>query len=102
MSESRVTHEEAELIRRCAYLSGGAGAEQKQEAAAVLDNNGRFWQPIEYAVASGRAKCRECDNKIGRDESCVAFGFDPYGGQDSWGRGVQRAYIHTSCDKETE
>ena len=90
---NRITEKEAAVVRGRALHNPGEQVSQ----LFFPDGTGRLFLPIGFVDhATGRAACRECGNPISKGESCIYFGFDPYGGRDSWGK-LARAYLHIQC-----
>ena len=59
---------------------------------------GRDYGDLTYAIASGRARCRACGEKINRGDRCLSFVHD-FAGSGSW-TGVQ-CYMHeNTCEKD--
>lgn len=87
-----IDHSTAEAIRRTV---------RKEAAREDLDRSTvGIFRPIEYDVATGRARCRECGERIPKGERCVAFQLDLYIKRTGkWGNLV-RAYVHVKCEQE--
>jgi hypothetical protein len=81
----RVTKDEADLIR--ATARDGLHAENVYPS--------RVFFPVATEPASGRARCRLCEQTIVKGETCCSFMFDAFG-KGSWSH-LQKAYIHLEC-----
>lgn len=77
---------------------------RRERARAELDEASvGIFGPVRYVEATGRARCRECGQRITRGERCVTFQLDLYLKRfGRWGHAVD-AYIHVKCpDQEGE
>lgn len=79
-----LVEDEVLWVRQFAEFNNDQRAEMKPQTP-------RIWGPISNDIATGRASCRACGQKIEQDTRVISFGFDAIGDR------VVRAYIHAVC-----
>ena len=91
-----ITPDEARFLREMIEQNLGPRTGEARMTYGNEDGHSRLWRPVEQTVSpSGRARCRLCSVVIAKGETCIRFGFDPYGGQ-GWGH-LAAAYVHLTC-----